>query len=189
LSLLETAIEDSVIDSEETNALEALAESFDLSSLVRDRLKERLLSLFAAQAWFDGHLAKEERAELKRLVLQMNLSERTTSKLLNVAESDRYRMLSRDLQSLPEGWSLGDPLQVGMRIAFTGCDWEQRERLEEICVAKGCRLTGSVSGKTDILVSDDSYSGNKAEAAQKNGTRIVHPNDFEAMLQYIQPAS
>ena len=189
LDLLEGVIEDSVIDDGEQAALEELAESFGLSSKDSDRLKERLLSLLAAQAWSDGHLAKEERAELKELVLQMKLPDRTTSKLLKLAESERHESLSENLEPLPDGWSLGEPLRVGMKIAFTGCDWEQREQLEELCVSRGCRLTGSVSGKTDILVTDGSYSGNKAEAAQKNGTRIVHPDDFEIMLEHIQPVS
>ena len=99
----------------------------------------------------------------------MKLPDRTTSKLLKLAESERHESLSENLKPLPDGWSLGEPLRVGMKIAFTGCDWEQRERLEELSVSRGCRLTGSVSGKTDILVTDGSYSGNKAEAAQKAG--------------------
>jgi DNA polymerase-3 subunit epsilon len=189
LALVRTAIEDGVITEDEASQLTDLAEAFQLTSETTARLKERLLSFLAAQTWSDGVLSMDERNELKTLARALGLTDKAATKSLKLAEADRLAGLSQGLLPLPDDWRLGEPLRVGHRIAFTGCDWELRERLEVRSIALGCRLTGSVSGKTDILVTDGSYVGNKREAAERHGTRIVHPNDFELMLAHIQPQS
>lgn len=189
LDLVGRVIEDGVVTDEEARQLSDLAEAFGLDSATSDRLMERLLSILAAQAWSDGFLSRDEQAELKHLVQALDLPERLSPKLLKAAELQRQTELSADLAPLPADWNFGLPLRVGQRVAFTGCEWEQRERLESECVARGCRLTGSVSGKTDLLVTDGSYAGNKLEAAANLGTRVVHPDHFEELVKHIQPAN
>lgn len=188
LELVRTVIEDSTVTNDEAQQLSDLAEAFALNQGTSDRLKERLLSIVAAQAWSDGHLSRHEQVEIKELAVALGLSDKSATTLLKSAEADRQAGLSRDLPALPVDWAFGEPLRVGSRIAFTGCDWEQRERLELESVARGCRLTGSVSAKTDFLVTDGSYVGNKRDAAERLGTRIIHPDDFETLLRWIQPS-
>lgn len=188
LELMRTALVDSVVSDEESQQLADLAEAFGLDAITSNRLKERLLLMLAAQAWSDGFISRDEQTEMKQLVTGLGLSEKSSTKLLKAAETERHSVLSQDLPPLPIDWTLGEPLRVGMRIAFTGCDWEQRERLEADAVASGCRLTGSVSGKTDFLITDGSYVGNKREAAEQQSVRIIHPDDFERMLEFIQPS-
>jgi NAD-dependent DNA ligase len=52
----------------------------------------------------------------------------------------------------------------------------------------GVRITGSVSGKTNFLVSDGTINGNKDADAAKLGIRSVTPDMYRKLLDYIQPA-
>lgn len=79
---------------------------------------------------------------------------------------------------------------VNTRVAFTGCDDLVRARLEGRARTVGLRVTGSVSGRTAILVTDGSASTtNKSAAARRFGTRIVHPDVFAELIEYVQPAT
>jgi BRCT domain type II-containing protein len=53
----------------------------------------------------------------------------------------------------------------------------------------GIRVTGSVSGKTNLLVSDGTINGNKDADAAKLGIRSVTPDKYRKLLDYIQPAA
>lgn len=88
---------------------------------------------------------------------------------------------------MPDDWPLGEPLRVGQRIAFTGCDPNERDDLEARATTAGLRVVGSVSRRTALLVTDGSYDGQKAAAAAELGTRVVHPSVFELLLNHIQP--
>jgi formamidopyrimidine-DNA glycosylase len=52
----------------------------------------------------------------------------------------------------------------------------------------GVRITGSVSGKTNLLVSDGTINGNKDADAAKLGIRSVTPDMYRKLLDFIQPA-
>jgi len=92
-----------------------------------------------------------------------------------------------DCKPLPPDWVLGEPLRVGDRVAFTGCDQDQRTYLEQRALASGVRVMGNASKRTALLVSDGTYEGNKAAAAQLLGTRMVHPDQFAVLVNHIQP--
>ena len=41
--------------------------------------------------------------------------------------------------------------------------------------------------KTNILVTDGSYVGNKSKDAQELGIRVVTPEQYEILLEFRQP--
>ena len=83
----------------------------------------------------------------------------------------------------------GPPLRVGDGVAFTGGDEAVRAALEAAARERGLRVTGSVSGRTVVLVTDDAASGTgKARRAAALGTRVVGTVAFATLLGDVQPA-
>lgn len=83
----------------------------------------------------------------------------------------------------------GPPLRVGDGVAFTGGDEAVRAALEAAARERGLRVTGSVSGRTVVLVTDDAASGTgKARKAQALGTRVVGTVAFATLLGDVRPA-
>jgi len=69
----------------------------------------------------------------------------------------------------------------GMVICITGdfVHYKPRKKLEELIVSLGAKNTGSVSAKTNILVSNDKGSGSKkSQDAQKHGVQIMNEIEF-----------
>lgn len=83
----------------------------------------------------------------------------------------------------------GPPLRVGDGVAFTGGDEAVRAALEHAARERGLRVTGSVSGRTVVLVTDDGASGTgKARKAATLGTRVVGTVAFATLLGDVRPA-
>lgn len=83
----------------------------------------------------------------------------------------------------------GPPLRVGDGVAFTGGDEAVRAALESTARERGLRVTGSVSGRTVVLVTDDVASGTgKARRAAALGTRVVGTVAFATLLGDVRPA-
>ena len=108
--------------------------------------------------------------------------------MLDEVEELRQEKLSSKSKALPEEWELGEPLRVGDRIVFTGCYELDRAGLERQTLKRGLRVTGKISVKTTLLVSDDTVHGNKAKDAEALNIRIVDPATLVRLLAYTQPA-
>ena len=102
-------------------------------------------------------------------------------------EELRASRISARAKEMPVDWSLGEPLRVGDRVVITGCYEAGREELETKSKMIGVRITGSVSGKTTLLVSDGTINGNKDSDAARLGIRSVTPDIYRVLLEYIQP--
>jgi DNA polymerase-3 subunit epsilon len=109
--------------------------------------------------------------------------------VLDAAEAARHARLSAGLRLLPEDWPYGEPLRVGHKVAFTGCDDLLREELEQHAERLGVRVMNNVSSRTAMLITDGSFAGGKAADAATLGTRCVHPEEFAILLTYLQPAA
>jgi DNA polymerase-3 subunit epsilon len=116
------------------------------------------------------------------------LAKKVVLTVVERAEAARHARLSEGLKPLPSGWQDGEALRVGDKVVFTGCEWQQRERLEKQSVLLGVRVLGNVSRNIVILVSDGSMDGTKTASATRLGTRVVHPDQFQVLLDYLQPA-
>jgi DNA polymerase-3 subunit epsilon len=188
LELLFDALEDGDISNDEVEALEALRASYELSAADVQAAHEAFLLALAHRAVHDGVVTREERRELTDIALLLAVDESGVKKVLDHAEAARHARLGAKLGPLPEPWPHGEPLRVGDKIAFTGCDEAVRDRLEKRSDELGVRVMGNVSRLTVLLVTDGSYVGIKREKAAECGTRIVEPAVYEHLLKHLQPA-
>ncbi|WP_159085784.1 exonuclease domain-containing protein [Aeromicrobium chenweiae] len=188
LETLVEALEDGEISTAEADALDDVAATLGLSSEDRTAANRSVLLALCHLALEDGMVSRAEKAELVNVSTLLGLPKTVLTHALDQAEAARHERLSTGLGPLPDAWALGDPLRVGHKVAFTGCDPALREQLERRAEALGVRVLGNVSAKTAMLVTDGGFSGTKAEAASRVGCRIVHPDDFSTLLQHLQPA-
>ncbi|WP_263118763.1 exonuclease domain-containing protein [Cellulomonas fimi] len=187
LETLVAALEDVQITEEERIALDHIAEANGLEDTEVAAAHRGLLQALAREAVEDGVLRAAERTELRSTAELLDVTESDLKRFLDVEQSARITALSRDLAPLPSNWELGDPLRVGSRVVFTGCDEDERNRLEQQALSAGVAIGSTVSGRTAMLITDGSVSGTKAAAAARLGTRVVSPTEFGTLLRHIQP--
>jgi DNA polymerase-3 subunit epsilon len=188
IELLFDALEDGDISAGEAASLSDLAQSFELTQEDLHAAHTAFLSALAHHALNDGRVSTNERQELEALAELMAVPSKVVRAVLSEAEAARKTRLSARLQPLPQDWAHGEPLRVGDKVAFTGCDELQREQLERQSEQLGVRIMGNVSKMTTMLVTDGSFSGGKHSRALELGTRTVHPDLFEILLKHLQPA-
>ena len=189
LEFLAEALEDGELSEQERVALSDVAELYELGHDGIDRAHRGFLRALAHEALEDGKVTRAERQELHAMAELLGQPASSIKDLLNGEEENRLAALSQSLQPLPDGWELGEPLRVGQRIAFTGCEETEREWLEQAATVAGVRVLNSVSRRTAMLVTDRSFHGAKAEAAAQLGTRQVTPLVFDVLLRHIQPVA
>lgn len=188
MEMLLDVLEDGAVTVGEGHALAGLAQIYGLSPDDLEQLHRGFLLAMGHLAVADGTVAKEEREEMIEICTLLGEPEDLIPQVISDARALAARKASEGLASLPDDWSLGEPVRVGDRVVFTGCEETQRSRLEEAARAAGVRVVGGVSGKTAMLVSDGSMDGLKAAKARALGTRVVHPDEFEVFVHHVQPA-
>jgi DNA polymerase-3 subunit epsilon len=189
IELLFAALEDGEISESEVVELTEIQQAYNLTDSDISAAHEAFLLALAHAAVDDGHISHDERAELHDLARLLSVPTVKVKSVIDRADAARHARLGSTLGPLPETWTLGEPLRVGDRVAFTGCDEGQRERLEKQAEQLGVRVMNNVSKLTVTLVTDGSFSGGKLAKATELGTRLVHPRDFEVLLQHLQPAT
>ena len=188
VEVLLEALEDGELSSDEQDALEELTNLYELEAADIAAAHRAVLLALAHRAMDDGLVSRAERHELKNLASVLAVPETALKKLIDQADAARAERLSADLQELPADWMLGEPLRVGDKVAFTGCDAVQREALEVRSTQLGVRVIGNVSRLTTLLVTDGSFAGTKLEDAERAGTRIVSPDEYAVLLSHLQSA-
>lgn len=188
LETLAEALEDGEITTGEAQALDDVATTLGLSDQDRAAANRSVLLALSHLALEDGVVSRAEKAELINVSTLLGLPTAVLTHTLDQAEAARHERLSAGLGPLPNPWTLGEPLRVGHKVAFTGCDETLRDQLERRAEALGVRVMGNVSTKTTLLVTDGGFSGGKAADAARVGCRTVHPDDFAILLQHLQPA-
>jgi DNA ligase (NAD+) len=63
----------------------------------------------------------------------------------------------------------------------TGTLSQPRDEIAELIIARGGKVSGSVSKKTSYVLAGDE-AGSKLEKAKKLGVRVVNEEEFRAML-------
>ena len=192
LAYLETlldALEDGEISDEEAGELGGLIEVYGLTDTDLHAAHRAFVLALAHKAVDDGHVSHDERAELHTLCDALDVPGAIVGELIAHAAAARAARMSADLLPLPDDWGFGVPLRVGDKVAFTGCDDRQRDRLERRATELGVRVMNNVSRLTAMLVTDGTMDGTKLAKAREVGTRIVHPDTFEILLAHLQPAA
>lgn len=188
LEKLAEVLEDGEITADETADLAAVAEAMSLSTDDIAAANRAFVLALAHAALDDGKVTRAERIELQNVSEILQVSAKLIPALLDNAEHARHVRLSVGLQPLPENWPHGEPLRVGDKVVFTGCDDQIRTTLEQRSQELGVRIIGAVSPKVAMLVTDGSFHGTKASKASELGTRTVHPDTYAVLLKSLQPA-
>jgi DNA polymerase-3 subunit epsilon len=189
LELLAEVLEDGVLSDDERASLSDLAGLYGLDAVARGAAHRGFILALAHLAFDDGKVSRAERAELTGVAALLDVPKAAVTALLDTAEAARHERLSADLRPLPDDWALGEPLRVGYKVVFTGCDDLLRERLEQRAEALGVRVMSSVNVRTAMLVTDGSFHGGKAADAAALGTRTVTPQVFDTLLRHLQPSA
>ncbi len=69
----------------------------------------------------------------------------------------------------------------GETIVFTGTLVMPRQKAKELAMKAGAKVTGTITGKTTILVAGEN-SGSKLKKAEKLGVRVVRETDFMDLI-------
>jgi DNA polymerase III subunit epsilon len=189
LEKLAEVLEDGVLTAEEAAGLDDVAHAYGLSADDRAGAHRGLLLALCHLALDDGRVSRAERAELTAMAALLGLDGRLVTRTLDRAEAARHTRLGAGLRPLPPDWAHGEPLRVGDKVVFTGCDEHLRRRLEARAEQLGVRVLGGVSRRTAMLVTDGTFAGTKAGAAAELGVRTVPPETFEVLLRHLQPAA
>lgn len=187
LEKLAEVFEDGEVTVEEADDLEVVAQAENLGSSDVAAANQAFVLALAHAALADGKVTRSERAELQAVSDRLRVNSKVIPALLNHAEQARNHRLSAGLAALPADWAFGEPLRVGDKVVFTGCDEALRTRLEEKSENLGVRIVSSVSAKTAMIVSDGTMDGGKAAKARELGTRTEHPTRYAILLDHLQP--
>ncbi|HTL40543.1 MAG TPA: histone-like nucleoid-structuring protein Lsr2 [Pseudolysinimonas sp.] len=188
LETLLSALEDGELSTAEAQQLAGLSYAFELNESDVATIHRAFVFALAHRALDDGHVSRLERDELHQLAALVGVAGETVVDLIAQADAARSTRMSSELQPLPDDWAHGEPLRVGDKVVFTGCDPEQRTRLEKRAERLGVRVVGGVSRQTAMLVTDGGFHGTKAAKASELSVRLVHPDVFDQMLTHLQPA-
>lgn len=188
LETLLEALEDGEITEEEAGQLGDLISVYALTTEDLHAAHRAFILALAHRAVDDGRVSTNERAELHALSDALDVPREVVNALIAHADEARAARMSAGLSPLPDSWNLGVPLRVGDKVAFTGCEERQRDRLERRAAELGVRVMNNVSRLTAMLVTDGSMDGTKLAKAKEVGTRIVHPDTFEILLTHLQPS-
>lgn len=191
LETLLDALEDGEISADESAQLAELVTVYRMTSSDIAAAHNALMLALAHRAVDDGRVSQDERGQLKELAALLDVPEGHVTAVIRRADAARSARLSAQLTSLPIDWQYGEPLRVGDKVVFTGCDDAQRTELEARAASLGVRISSSVSRLTSLLVTDaqpdDPYPTNKFTEATTIGTRIIHPAVFAILLEHLQP--
>lgn len=188
LEKLAEVLEDGEVTAEEMEDLAAIAEAEQLAGDDVEAANLAFVRALTHVALDDGKVTRAERADLQHISDLLGVNPKVIPALLDQAEIARNARMSADLRPLPADWRHGEPLRVGDKVVFTGCDESIRLRLERESERLGVRILNSVSAKTSLLVTDGTIDGTKAAKARELATRTVHPDAYEVLLAHLQPS-
>jgi DNA polymerase-3 subunit epsilon len=191
LAYLETllgALEDGELSAAESQQLAALSYAYELTESDVSTIHQAFVLALAHRALDDGHVSRAERDELHDFASIVGVPSEVVVAAIARADSTRSNRMGANLGPLPESWAHGEPLRVGDKVVFTGCDDTQRTRLEQRAESLGVRIVGGVSRQTAMLVTDGGFQGTKAAKAAELSIRVVHPDTFDVLLSHLQPA-
>lgn len=188
LEKLAEVLEDGVLTPDEAADLQDVAAVHDLDTDALTATHRAFVLALAHEALADGKVSRAESDELRVVAALLDVEPNLVKSLLVDAETARHARLSADLGPLPAGWAHGEPLRVGDRVVFTGCEGTGRNALEARSAELGVRVLNSVSSKTALLVTDHTVLGGKHEKATALGVRMVDPDTYRELLAHLQPA-
>jgi DNA polymerase-3 subunit epsilon len=171
LALLDEALEDRLITVREAELLVLAADSLGLSRSEVARANTAYLTALAAAAWADGVVTDHERSDIEHVAVLLGLTRADAQQALDSARAgaERRTRSADRIAATP-----------GDRVVFTGEMSRPRAELQRQAISAGLVPTGSISGKTSLLVIADPYSqSGKARKARDLGARIISEQVFD----------
>jgi len=187
LEKLAEVFEDGELTTDETTDLAAVAAAMNLSTDDVTAANRAFVLTLAHAALAEGKVTRVERAELQKVSEILQVNPKLIPALLHHAEHARHLRLSIGLRPLPKDWPHGEPLRVGDKVVFTGCDDQTRTTLEQRSQDLGVRILGGVSPKAALLVTDGTFHGTKASKSQRTGNTDRAPRHVRGHAQ--QPSA
>lgn len=177
LAVLDEALSDRYLSSDESASLRALAEALEIPKDTVFSLHREYLNALARVALADNHLSEEEKADLYRVAGILDLPEGAVPAALEAAQASAKPLSSSQLD-----------LQDGAMIVFTGDMAEAREVWMQRAAEHGWVAHPSVTKKVSLVVAADvdSLSG-KSKKARGYGIPIMGIDEFRTALGYAQP--
>lgn len=171
LALLDEALEDRLVTAREAEELVLAATSLGLSRSEVTRANTGYLTAMAAAAWADGVVTKDERADIEQVADLLGLTRADAQRALDSARA-RAEVRTRSADRIAAA--------PGNRVVFTGEMNRPRVELRKQAISAGLVPTGSISGKTSLLVIADPHSqSTKARKARDLGVRIISEQVFD----------
>jgi DNA polymerase-3 subunit epsilon len=189
LELLADVLEDGVLTDDERAALVDVASLYELGGDAVAAAHRGFLLALAHLALDDGRVSRAEKAELTATAALLDVPAKELDDVLDAAEAARLARLFAGLKPLLADWTLGEPLRVGDKVAFTGELEHGRQQLEQRAQQLGVRVMGNVSRRTTLLLTDGRFVGSKFDVAAVHGTRCVPSDEFTVLLDHLQPAA
>ncbi len=178
LTLLDEALEDRLITTEEAEALVSAAEDLGLSQTEVAAANHRYLAALAAAAWADGVVTDGERADLEAVARLLGLDQSAAASALDQARDRGGRRVASAERIAA---------RPGDRVVFTGEMSRPRAELEEQAIRAGLVPTGSISRRTAMLVIADPHSqSGKARRARDLGVRLVSERVFDEICEALR---
>jgi DNA polymerase-3 subunit epsilon len=187
LEKLAEVLEDGVLTPEEAADLREVAAVHDLDHADVTATHRAFVLSMAHAALADGKVTRAETEELRAVAALFDVEPELVRSLIDAAEAARHARLSAGLSPLPRDWAHGEPLRVGDKVVFTGCEDAGRDALEQRSTDLGVRVMNNVSSKTAMLVTDGTMHGGKHEKATALGVRMVEPATYRRLLEHLQP--
>lgn len=183
LALLDRVLLDRQLSRHEEDELVSAAEMMGLSQEDAAALHGLYLSALARLALDDGVVTPDERADLDTVAATLGLTASAVASALETPAPPATEVCEIGTFSLAPGDA----------VVFTGdAPGVDRKELEYQARSLGLRVTGAVSGKTNLVVAadPDSISG-KARKARDLGVPIVDYTTYLSMLTAVscQPGS
>ena len=169
LAVLETVMEDRILDPDEVLLLTEVATELQLTPEQVGQAHRTYLRSFAATMWLDGIITADEHRDLCE-----------AAELLGLPRSAAIEALGDPHIRAP---APDNQLNVGDRVVFTGTTDRARTELVADATAAGLKVTTGVSRLTKFLVASDAASeSGKAAQARKLGVRIISEHVFARRL-------
>jgi len=92
------------------------------------------------------------------------------------------RLKKAHVKPTVEPRNASDSAIAGTTWVITGTLSEPRDRIAEMIIERGGKVSGSVSKKTNYLLAGEE-AGSKLDKAKKLGVKIIGENDFRRMVK------
>nr|AGU11678.1 hypothetical protein [uncultured organism] len=188
LEKLTETLEGGTATAQEVSGLARIASAEELTREDVGRANEAFARALTYALLNSGRVPADERSALLTTADLLGVGQPLVLNILEAAEKAQTERHAAGLTDRPADQSLGEPLRVGDKVVFTGCDPEARDELEARSQRLGVRIVGTVSETTALLVSDGSVDGTRAARARELGTRTVGPDEYVLLLNHLQPA-